>query len=164
MWAVPLLEGCRETLVLSSDTQRYFLLIQVFLCYLWSKMWTEQDGPQGSATEGTGVLSCTGLDSKTIKPQIYCPTPKTASLSGGAALTKSLKSAFAVLTAWQVSLIMIMSLKEGTLTSSSSADSPAPAYRQEYFSARGNRKKGRKRHPGSFFNDFLHIRIICHFN
>lgn len=40
----------------------------------------------------------------------------------------------------------------------SSSDSEA-----EIFSARGNRKKGRKTAAG-FFNDFLHIRIICHFN
>lgn len=33
----------------------------------------------------------------------------------------------------------------------------------EIFSARGNRKK-RKKNDGWVFNDFLHIRIICHFN
>lgn len=166
---VPLLGGCRQTLVPSSDTQRWFLLIQVFLWYwckfgwidLRSMIWTERDGPQGSATEGTGVLSCAGLD---IEPQIYRPTLKTASLSGGAALTRSLRSASAMLTAWQVSLIMIMSLKGGTLTSPASADSPAPAYRQEYSQRGETEKREENRRPGSFFNDFLHIRIICHFN
>ena len=33
------------------------------------------------------------------------------------------------------------------------------------FSARRNGKKKKKKRTGfSFFNDFLHIRIICHFN
>lgn len=34
----------------------------------------------------------------------------------------------------------------------------------EIFSARGNRKKKRKKNGSRVFNDFLHIRIICHFN
>lgn len=59
---------------------------------------------------------------------------------------------------------MIMSLKEGTLASPSSADSLAPAYRQEYSQRGEMEKREEKRRPGSFFNDFLHIRIICHFN
>lgn len=41
----------------------------------------------------------------------------------------------------------------------SSSDSEA-----EIFSARGNREKKRKKNDGWVFNDFLHIRIICHFN
>lgn len=35
----------------------------------------------------------------------------------------------------------------------------------EIFAARGKRKKKKRKKNGSWvFNDFLHIRIICHFN
>lgn len=49
---------------------------------------------------------------------------------------------------WQVILIIIMSLKEGNLTSPLSADSPSSDLESEIFSARGNREKEGKTAAG----------------
>lgn len=71
-----------------------------------------------------------------------------------------------MLTMWQVILIIITSFKEGKLTSPLSADFPSSGLESEIFSAKGEAggKKRKKNGGWVFFNDFLHIRIICHFN
>ena len=48
---------------------------------------------------------------------------------------------------WQVILIIIMSLKEGKLTSPSSEDSPAPTWRQKY-SRHGGKQGGEREEKG----------------